>query len=49
MRTIYAQRLIKEGVITEAEVNELIAERIRRYEDALARAKKVAAEERRAR
>src|SRR5688572_5925702 len=44
VRTIYANRLIKEGVITETELNELIAERIRRYEDALARAKKVAAE-----
>ena len=44
VRTIYAQRLIKEGVLDKAEVDELIAERIRRYEDALARAKKVAAE-----
>ena len=42
VRTIYSQRLIKEGVITEAELQELIAERIRRYEDALARAKQVA-------
>ena len=42
VRTIYAQRLIKEGVITEAELQELIAERVRRYEDALARAKQVA-------
>src|SRR5262245_22736110 len=41
---VYAKRLIKEGVIDEAGVNELIEERIRRYEDALARAKKVAAE-----
>src|SRR2546421_8819747 len=45
VRTIYAQRLMKEGVLDEAGVNELIAERIRRYEDALARAKKVAAEQ----
>ena len=44
VRTIYAQRLIKEGVYDEAAVNELIAERVRRYEDAQARAKKVAAE-----
>jgi 2-oxoglutarate dehydrogenase E1 component len=44
VRTVYAKRLIKEGVYDEAAVNELIAERIRRYEDALARAKKVAAE-----
>jgi 2-oxoglutarate dehydrogenase E1 component len=44
VRSVYAKRLIKEGVVDEAGVNELIAERIRRYEDALARAKKVAAE-----
>jgi 2-oxoglutarate decarboxylase len=44
VRTIYARRLIKEGVIDEAGVNEMLEERIRRYEDALARAKKVAAE-----
>lgn len=43
VRTVYAQRLIREGVLTEAEVNELIAERVRRYEDALARAKAVVA------
>lgn len=42
VRTVYAQRLIKEGVITDAELQELIAERIRRYEDALGRAKRVA-------
>src|SRR5437868_6574235 len=36
------QRLRKEGELDEAAVNELIAERIRRYEAALARAKKVA-------
>ncbi|MEP6568977.1 MAG: multifunctional oxoglutarate decarboxylase/oxoglutarate dehydrogenase thiamine pyrophosphate-binding subunit/dihydrolipoyllysine-residue succinyltransferase subunit [Acidobacteriota bacterium] len=42
VRTIYSDRLIKEGVITEAELQELIAERVRRYEDALARAKQVA-------
>src|SRR2546421_4553333 len=39
VRTIYAQRLVKEGVIDDAGVKELIDERIRRYEDALARAK----------
>ncbi len=44
VRTIYAQRLIKEGVLDKAAVDELISERIRRYEDALARAKKVAGE-----
>jgi 2-oxoglutarate dehydrogenase E1 component len=42
VRTIYSKRLIKEGVITEADLNELIAERVRRYEDALARAREVA-------
>jgi 2-oxoglutarate decarboxylase len=42
VRTVYSRRLIKEGVITEADVEELLAERIRRYEDALARAKQVA-------
>jgi 2-oxoglutarate dehydrogenase E1 component len=45
VRTIYAQRLVQEGVLDEAAVNELIAERIRRYEDAQARAKKVAADQ----
>jgi 2-oxoglutarate decarboxylase len=42
VRAIYSERLIKEGVITKTELDELIAERIRRYEDALARAKQVA-------
>jgi 2-oxoglutarate dehydrogenase E1 component len=44
VRTIYAKRLIKEGVIDEAGVNQMLEERIRRYEDALARAKKIAAD-----
>jgi 2-oxoglutarate dehydrogenase E1 component len=44
VRTVYAKRLVKEGVIDEAGVKQLIEERIGRYEDALARAKKVAAE-----
>jgi multifunctional 2-oxoglutarate metabolism enzyme len=44
VRAVYAKRLIKEGVIDEAGVNQLIEERVRRYDDALARAKKVAAE-----
>src|SRR5437016_932994 len=43
VRATYAQQLIHEGVIDEAGVNELIEERIRRYEDALARAKEIAA------
>jgi 2-oxoglutarate dehydrogenase E1 component len=42
VRTIYSQRLIKEGLLTDAEVEGLIQERIKRYEDALARAKEVA-------
>src|SRR5687767_8629087 len=41
VRAVYSNRLIKEGVITEAELDELIAEPIRRYEDALARAKEL--------
>jgi 2-oxoglutarate dehydrogenase E1 component len=41
VRKIYAERLIREGVLTAAEAEELIAERVRRYEDALARAKQV--------
>jgi multifunctional 2-oxoglutarate metabolism enzyme len=45
VRTVYAKRLIKEGVVTEEEVNNLIAERVRRYEDALANAKRKVTEE----
>ncbi len=45
VRTIYAQRLIKEGVLDTAAVDQLIGERISRYEDAQGRAKKVAAEQ----
>jgi multifunctional 2-oxoglutarate metabolism enzyme len=44
VRAVYAKRLIKEGVLDDASVNQLIEERVRRYEDALARAKTVAAE-----
>jgi 2-oxoglutarate dehydrogenase E1 component len=40
VRTVYAKRLIKEGVVTEEEVNNLIAERVRRYEAALENAKR---------
>jgi 2-oxoglutarate decarboxylase len=43
VRTLYAKRLVKEGVIDEAGVTQLIEERVRRYEDALARAKEIAA------
>lgn len=45
VRTVYAQRLITEGVIDEAGVNQLIEERVRRYEDAQTRARQVAAEQ----
>ncbi|HKE56839.1 MAG TPA: multifunctional oxoglutarate decarboxylase/oxoglutarate dehydrogenase thiamine pyrophosphate-binding subunit/dihydrolipoyllysine-residue succinyltransferase subunit [Pyrinomonadaceae bacterium] len=45
VRTLYANRLIKEGVYTEAEVNQLIEERVQRYETQLASAKKKVAEE----
>jgi 2-oxoglutarate dehydrogenase E1 component len=45
VRTVYAKRLIKEGVVTEEEVRNLIDERVRRYEDALANAKRKVAEE----
>ena len=44
VRTIYANRLIKEGIIDEAEVNRLIDERVSRFEDALARAKEIVAD-----
>lgn len=44
VRTIYSRKLIKEGVIDEAELNSMIEERIKRYEDALARAKQAVAE-----
>ncbi|HEX2270584.1 MAG TPA: multifunctional oxoglutarate decarboxylase/oxoglutarate dehydrogenase thiamine pyrophosphate-binding subunit/dihydrolipoyllysine-residue succinyltransferase subunit, partial [Pyrinomonadaceae bacterium] len=45
VRTVYAKRLINEGVVTEEEVNKLIEERVRRYEDALANAKRKVAQE----
>ncbi|HKR59288.1 MAG TPA: multifunctional oxoglutarate decarboxylase/oxoglutarate dehydrogenase thiamine pyrophosphate-binding subunit/dihydrolipoyllysine-residue succinyltransferase subunit, partial [Pyrinomonadaceae bacterium] len=44
VRTIYSRKLISEGVIDEAELNAMIEERIKRYEDALARAKQAVAE-----
>src|SRR5205814_7161519 len=43
VRTKYAKQLIREGAIDEGGVNQLIEERIRRYEDALFRAKEIAA------
>ena len=45
VRAIYAKRLIKEGVVTEAEVNQMIEERVKRYENALANAKRKVTEE----
>ncbi len=41
VRTIYSKRLVKEGVLADAEVKALIKERVSRYEDALARAKQL--------
>ena len=44
VRTSIRERLIKEGVISEEELNSLIDERVRRYEDALANAKRKVAQ-----
>ena len=43
VRAKYAKQLIREGLTDEAGVDQLIEERVRRYEDALKRAKEVAA------
>jgi 2-oxoglutarate dehydrogenase E1 component len=43
VRTIYSQKLIREGVIDEAGVTRMIEERVQRYEDSLARAKEIVA------
>jgi 2-oxoglutarate dehydrogenase E1 component len=40
--SLYAQKLVREKVVTETEVEELKAERLRRYEAALVRAKEIA-------
>ena len=45
VRAIYSKRLIKEGVVDDNEVNELIAERVRRYADAQTRAKELVAQQ----
>src|SRR5262249_39688200 len=45
VRTVYAKRLIKEGVITEEELKGLIEKRVKGYEGALENAKKKVAEE----
>src|SRR5262249_54923598 len=42
VRTLYARQLVREGVIDEQGVDQLIEERVRRYEDALSRAKEIA-------
>jgi len=43
VRTVYAQKLIREGVIDETGVNQMIEERVQRYEESLARAKEIVA------
>jgi len=43
VRTIYARRLLKEGVLDEAELNEMLAERTRRLEASQASAKEAVA------
>lgn len=45
VRTVYAQKLIREGVLTEEEVTQMIAERVRLYEEALANAKRKVSED----
>jgi len=45
VRTVYAKRLIKEGVVTEDDVKKMIEERVRRFEEALANAKNKVAED----
>ncbi|MBV9211998.1 MAG: multifunctional oxoglutarate decarboxylase/oxoglutarate dehydrogenase thiamine pyrophosphate-binding subunit/dihydrolipoyllysine-residue succinyltransferase subunit, partial [Acidobacteria bacterium] len=44
VRAIYAERLVREGSMTADEVQAMIDERVKRYEDAWQRAKKVVAE-----
>ena len=44
VRNVYAKRLMKEGVIDEAALNEMLAERTRRLEASLARAKEAVAQ-----
>jgi 2-oxoglutarate decarboxylase len=43
VRTIYAQKLIREGVIDEAGVQQMIEKRVESYEQTLARAKEIVA------
>lgn len=44
VRSVYAKRLLKEGVIDEAELNEMLAERTRRLEGSQGRAKEAVAQ-----
>jgi multifunctional 2-oxoglutarate metabolism enzyme len=43
VRTVYAQKLIREGVIDEAGVQQMIEAQVQSYEEALARAKEIVA------
>ncbi len=43
VRAIYAARLVREGVLSEADVEAMIKERVERYEQAQARAKEIVA------
>ena len=43
VRTVYAQRLIAEGVVTEAEVEQMLKDALARYEEIHARAKEIVA------
>jgi multifunctional 2-oxoglutarate metabolism enzyme len=44
VRTIYANKLIREGIIDQAELDAMMTERVRRYESALASAKELVAQ-----
>jgi len=44
VRAIYSDRLIREGTLTEADVQQMVDERVKRYEDAWQRAKKIVAD-----
>jgi 2-oxoglutarate dehydrogenase E1 component len=48
VRDIYARRLVRDGVITEAAVQSLMEERTRRYENALLGAKEIVAKQKQA-
>ncbi|HYP02711.1 MAG TPA: multifunctional oxoglutarate decarboxylase/oxoglutarate dehydrogenase thiamine pyrophosphate-binding subunit/dihydrolipoyllysine-residue succinyltransferase subunit, partial [Pyrinomonadaceae bacterium] len=44
VRTVYAERLVREGVLSGADVEAMIKERVERYEQAQARAKEIVAQ-----